>query len=91
MVSPEATPTPVDGPDDGTGRLVATGGGRAPVHVRLVECTRATERTKGRQHMGISEKDYDVATLADVRFAYPTYSAVIGMAARAVLATRSER
>ncbi|WP_255410026.1 hypothetical protein [Frigoribacterium sp. PhB24] len=41
--------------------------------------------------MGISEKDYDVATLADVRFAYPTYSAVIGMAARAVLATRSER
>ncbi|MWV48026.1 FAD-dependent oxidoreductase [Rathayibacter sp. VKM Ac-2803] len=28
----------------------------------------------------------DVATLANVRFAYPTYSAVIGMAARALLA-----
>jgi pyruvate/2-oxoglutarate dehydrogenase complex dihydrolipoamide dehydrogenase (E3) component len=33
----------------------------------------------------------DVATLAEVRFAYPTYSAVIGMAARAVLADRTER
>ncbi len=29
----------------------------------------------------------DVATLAGVKFAYPTYSAVIGMAARALLAT----
>lgn len=28
----------------------------------------------------------DVATLAGVRFAYPTYSAVIGMAARGLLA-----
>lgn len=28
----------------------------------------------------------DLATLANVRFAYPTYSAVIGMAARALLA-----
>jgi len=33
----------------------------------------------------------DVATLAEVRFAYPTYSAVIGMAARAVLADRTAR
>ncbi len=30
----------------------------------------------------------DVSTLAGVRFAYPTYSAVIGMAARALLAER---
>ena len=28
----------------------------------------------------------DVATLAHVRFAYPTYSAIIGLAARALLA-----
>ncbi len=33
----------------------------------------------------------DVATLAGVKFAYPTYSAVIGMAARALLAEPSER
>ena len=32
----------------------------------------------------------DVSTLAGVRFAYPTYSAVIGMAARALLAVREE-
>ncbi len=31
----------------------------------------------------------DVATLANVRFAYPTYSAVIGLAARALLAEHS--
>ncbi len=28
----------------------------------------------------------DVATLAHVRFAYPTYSAIIGLAARSLLA-----
>ena len=33
----------------------------------------------------------DVSTLAGVKFAYPTYSAVIGMAARALLAEPSER
>ncbi|CAN5211861.1 FAD-containing oxidoreductase [soil metagenome] len=33
----------------------------------------------------------DVATLANVRFAYPTYSAVIGMAARDLLAEPSTR
>ncbi|HEY8590307.1 MAG TPA: NAD(P)/FAD-dependent oxidoreductase, partial [Naasia sp.] len=32
----------------------------------------------------------DVSTLAGVRFAYPTYSAVIGMAARALLAERTD-
>ncbi|WP_210509082.1 NAD(P)/FAD-dependent oxidoreductase [Naasia sp. SYSU D00057] len=32
----------------------------------------------------------DVSTLAGVRFAYPTYSAVIGMAARAMLAGRTD-
>jgi glutathione reductase (NADPH) len=32
----------------------------------------------------------DVSTLAGVRFAYPTYSAVIGMAARALLAVRED-
>lgn len=32
----------------------------------------------------------DVSTLASVRFAYPTYSAVIGMAARALLAQPAE-
>ena len=32
----------------------------------------------------------DVSTLAGVRFAYPTYSAVIGMAARALLTVRAE-
>jgi glutathione reductase (NADPH) len=32
----------------------------------------------------------DVATLAGVKFAYPTYSAVIGMAARALLAEASD-
>ena len=33
----------------------------------------------------------DVATLAGVKFAYPTYSAVIGMAARGLLARRPEQ
>ncbi len=33
----------------------------------------------------------DVATLAGVKFAYPTYSAVIGMAARGLLAEKAER
>lgn len=33
----------------------------------------------------------DVSTLAGVRFAYPTYSAIIGLAARAVLAERDPR
>ena len=33
----------------------------------------------------------DVATLANVRFAYPTYSAVIGLAARALLAEHVDR
>ncbi|TFB66370.1 NAD(P)/FAD-dependent oxidoreductase [Cryobacterium sp. Hz9] len=33
----------------------------------------------------------DVATLANVRFAYPTYSAVIGLAARALLAEHADR
>ena len=33
----------------------------------------------------------DVATLANVRFAYPTYSAVIGIAARALLAEHADR
>ncbi|WP_246852690.1 NAD(P)/FAD-dependent oxidoreductase [Naasia sp. SYSU D00948] len=32
----------------------------------------------------------DVSTLAGVRFAYPTYSAVIGMAARALLSERTD-
>ena len=32
----------------------------------------------------------DVSTLAGVKFAYPTYSAVIGLAARALLAERAE-
>ena len=32
----------------------------------------------------------DLATLAGVKFAYPTYSAVIGLAARALLAERAE-
>jgi pyruvate/2-oxoglutarate dehydrogenase complex dihydrolipoamide dehydrogenase (E3) component len=32
----------------------------------------------------------DVATLANVKFAYPTYSAVIGLAARALLTERAE-
>jgi glutathione reductase (NADPH) len=32
----------------------------------------------------------DVATLGRVKFAYPTYSAVIGMAARALLAQPAE-
>ena len=33
----------------------------------------------------------DVSTLAGVKFAYPTYSAVIGMAARGLLAEKAER
>ena len=33
----------------------------------------------------------DVATLANVKFAYPTYSAVIGLAARALLAESGDR
>ncbi len=32
----------------------------------------------------------DVATLAGVKFAYPTYSAVIGMAARGLLAEKAK-
>jgi glutathione reductase (NADPH) len=33
----------------------------------------------------------DVATLANVKFAYPTYSAVIGLAARALLTEPADR
>jgi pyruvate/2-oxoglutarate dehydrogenase complex dihydrolipoamide dehydrogenase (E3) component len=33
----------------------------------------------------------DVATLASVQFAYPTYSAVIGLTARALLSEQSRQ